>query len=95
MNSELSRLVARREKLVAQAAAQRAELAQGIAPWRPRLALLDRGIAAVRYVRRYPATLAALGLLVAGLRPLRTAAWLQRGWVLWQIGSSLRNRRSP
>ena len=93
INSELIRLAAQRERLVAQSAAQRATLAQSIAPWRSRLALVDRGIAAVRYVRRYPAVLAGIGLLVAALRPHGTAAWLQRGWMLWQVGSRLRNRR--
>ena len=92
MNSELIRLAARREQLVAQSAAQRATLAQGIASWRPRLALIDRGIAALNYVRRYPALLATLGLLVTALRPRRATSWLQRGWLLWQIGSGLRNR---
>lgn len=89
--NELNDLAARREKLLARSAAQRAVLAQCIAPWSPRLAWVDRGIAAVRYVRRYPAALAALGLLVAALRPHRVAGWLQRGFMLWQVGSSFRN----
>lgn len=91
--SELNEVIARRKLLVAQSALQRATLAQGIAPWQSRLALLDRGIAAVRYVRRYPCALAAVGLLVAALRPYRAAAWLERGWVLWQVGRGLLNRR--
>jgi hypothetical protein len=91
--NELGAVIARRKLLVAQSALQRATLAQGIAPWRPRLALVDRGIAAGRYLRRYPATLAAAGLLVAALRPHRAAGWLQRGWLLWQVGRGLWNRR--
>lgn len=91
--SELNEVIARRKLLVAQSALQRATLVRGVAPWQPRLALLDRGLAAVRYVRRYPAALAAAGLLVAALRPHRAAGWLQRGWLLWQIGSRLRNRQ--
>jgi hypothetical protein len=90
---ELDAVIARRKLLVAQSALQRATLVQGVAPWRPRLALLDRGMAAVRYVRRYPVALAAAGLLVAALRPHRAAGWLQRGWLLWQIGSRLRGRQ--
>ncbi len=89
--SELSEVIARRKLLVAQSALQRASLAQCIAPWQPRLVWVDRGIAAVRYVRRYPAALAALGLLVATLRPHRAAGWLQRGFMLWQVGSSFRS----
>lgn len=91
--SELNEVIARRKLLVAQCALQRATLTQCVAPWQPRLALLDRGIAALRYVQRYPAALAALGLLVAALRPQRVAGWLERGWVLWQVGRSLWNRQ--
>lgn len=90
--SELSRLAARRQQLVARAAAQRAVLANSMVQWRPRLALLDRGLAAVRYVRRYPKVLAAVGLLAAVLRPRFAVGWLQRGWLLWQVGSVLRKR---
>lgn len=89
--NELNELIARREKLVARAATQRALLAQCIAPWPPRLAWVDRGMAVVKYLRRYPAALAGVGLLVTALRPLRAAGWLQRGFLLWQVGSTLRN----
>ena len=94
INRELTRLAARRRQLVAQAAAQRTVLAQGMVSWRPRLALADRGIAVFRYVRRYPALLAVSGLLLTALRPQRAAGWLQRGWLLWQVGSSLWKRHS-
>ncbi len=89
--SELEAVIARRKRLVAQSALQRATLTRCIAPWQPRLAWVDRGIAAVTYVRRYPVALAGLGLLVAALRPHRAAGWVQRGFMLWQIGSSFRN----
>lgn len=92
--SELNEVIERRKRLVARSALQRATLMQAVAPWQSRLALLDRGLAAVRYVRRYPAALAGAGLLVAALRPHRAAGWLQRGWLLWQIGSRLRKRRA-
>lgn len=91
--SELSEVIARREMLLTQSALQRMTLAQAVAPWRPRLALLDRGIAAVRYVQRYPGALAAVGFLAAALRGHRSAAWLERGWVLWQVGRGLWDRR--
>lgn len=90
MNGELQRLAVRRQRLVAQAAAQRAVLAQQAAPWRPRLALADRGVAVLCYVRRHPALLAGAGVLVAALRPRISGIWLQRGLMLWQVVSSLR-----
>ncbi len=91
--SELSRIEARRAQLIAQSAAQRAALTRGIAPWRPRLAMADRGIAAVHYVRRYPAMLALAGLLVAALRPHRAAGCVQRGLLFWQVGRSLMRQK--
>lgn len=91
--SELTEVIARRKLLVTQSALQRATLAQRISPWRPRLAMVDRGIAVGRYLQRYPAVLAAVGLLAAALRPHRAAGWLERGWVLWQVGRGLWNRR--
>ncbi len=91
--SELSEVIARRKLLVAQSTLQRATLVQSIAPWGPRLAWLDRGIAAVDYVRRYPVLTSALGFLVAALRPNRASRWLEHGWVLWQVGRGFLKRR--
>ncbi|HBU28746.1 MAG: hypothetical protein A2X71_05855 [Thiobacillus sp. GWE1_62_9] len=85
MNKKLDRLAERRSLLIAQAEAQRTALAHNLVPWRARLALADRGIAAVRYVRSRPGLLLAATLLVAALRPRRVGTWLQRGWLAWQI----------
>lgn len=90
MNQKLTRLAERRSQLVAQAAAQRTALAHDVEPWRARLALADRGVAVLRYFGRHPALMAGTALLLAVLRPRRAAKWLQRGWVVWQIGRRLR-----
>lgn len=90
MNRKLTHLAERRSQLVARAAAQRTALAHDLAPWRARLALADRGIAALRYVKRHPALMVGAALLLAALRPRRVGTWLQRGWVAWQIGRRLR-----
>lgn len=90
MNQELTRLAERRRRLVAQAAAQRTALAHGMEPWRVRLALADQGVAAFRYVGRHPALIVGGALLLAALRPGRVGKWLQRGWLVWQIGRRLR-----
>jgi hypothetical protein len=92
MNKKSIRLAERRSLLIAQAAAQRTALAHNLAPWRARLALADRGIAAVRYVRNRPGLLLAAALLVAALRPQRVGTWLQRGWLAWQIRRRLFGR---
>ena len=92
MSEKLLRLAARRERLVAQAAAQRVALAQSIEPWRIPLARVDLGLAALRFIRSHPAWLVGGGILIAALRPGRVVKWLRRGWVTWQILHNLRGR---
>jgi hypothetical protein len=90
MNEKLTRLAERRRQLVAQAAAQRTALGQQAAPWRARLALVDQGAAVVRYIRRHPALIVGATLLLVAVRPRRAGKWLQRGWLVWQLGRRLR-----
>ena len=92
MNEKLIRLAERRERLVAQAAAQRMTLAQNIEPWRNPLARADQGLAALRYIRSHPAWIVGGVVLLAVLRPGRIGKWLGRGWVTWQMIHKLRGR---
>jgi len=92
MNDKLIQLAERRERLVAQAAAQRMALAQNIEPWRIPLALADQGLTAVRFIKSHPTWIAGGGFLLAALRPGRIGKWLRRGWVMWQIMHKLRGR---
>jgi hypothetical protein len=90
MNEKLLRLAERRERLVAQAAAQRMALAQNIEPWRIPLARVDQGLAALRFFKSHPAWIVAGGILLAALRPGRVLIWLRRGWITWQVLHKLR-----
>ena len=92
MNGTLKRLAERREHLVVQAAAQRNALAQDMAPWRARLALADRGVAAVRTVRRHPALLLGAALLFAAVRPRRAGKWTGTLWAGWRLGRKMMSR---
>jgi YqjK-like protein len=92
MNASLNALAERRRRLVLQAADQRAALAQQMEPWRARLARVDQGLAVLRYIGRHPVWLMGAALLLAAWRPRRVGAWLQRGWVLWQVGRRLGGR---
>lgn len=92
MNKKLIRLAERRERLVAQAAAQRMALAQNIEPWRNPLARVDQGLAALRYIKSHPAWIVGGVVLVAALRPGRVGKWLRRGWVTWAMMHKLRGR---
>ncbi len=91
MNQKLARLAERRRQLVEQAAAQRTVLGRDLEPWRERLALVDQGVAVFRYIGRNPAVmLGVAALLLVVLRPRRAGKWLQRGWLVWQVGRRLR-----
>jgi len=90
MNGKLTRLAERRSLLIAQAAAQRTALAHNVEPWRSRLALVDQGVAVFRFIGRHPALMVGAALVLAALRPRRAGKWLQRGWLVWQIGRRLR-----
>jgi len=92
MNKKLIRLAERRERLVAQAAAQRMTLAQSIEPWRLPLARADRGLAALRYIKNHPAWIIGGVVLLAALRPGRVGKWLGRGWITWQMMHKPRGR---
>lgn len=92
MKARLARLAERRHNLIATAAAQRSALASAAAPWRARLEMVDRGIAAFDYVKRRPGLIAVGALVLLAWRPRRIGRWLERGWLLWQVGRKLRRR---
>ena len=85
MNATLIALAERRATLVARAATQRVELSQAWAPWRGPWAVVDRGVAAVRYIGSHPALLVGVVAFVAALRPWHMAGWLRRGWLVWRV----------
>jgi hypothetical protein len=76
---------ARRDRLLALIAAQRERLAQDAEPLRRRLAIVDQGLQAVRYVRQHPLLLAGAGALLLLTRPRGAVAWLRRGWMGWLL----------
>lgn len=90
MKQKLTQLDERRRQLVAQAEDQRIALVHDIAPWRARLALVDQGVAVFRTIGRHPALMLGAALLLVALRPRHAGKWLQRGFLVWQIGRRLR-----
>lgn len=92
MNSTLTRLAERRERLVAQSAEQRTVLAQNAARWRALLALADRGMEALRTIKRHPVWVLGAVLMFAALRPGRTGRWGRYAWVGWQVGRKFLGR---
>lgn len=92
MNFNLQNIAQRRSHLQTVAASQRVELEQCVERFRAPLALADRGVEAIRFVRRNPLVLAGASALFVALRRYRISKWLQRGWLAWQLVRRLRNR---
>ncbi|MBU1665853.1 MAG: YqjK-like family protein [Gammaproteobacteria bacterium] len=92
MRKNLAQLAERRERLVAQAAAQRTALAESIEPWRTPLAWADRGLEMLSVLKRHPVWLVGGVAAFAALRVNRAGKWLRRGWVTWQVVQKLRGR---
>jgi len=89
MNRDLRLLIARRERLVASIAAQRATLARDLAPWRGRLALVDSGLRGVRYLRSHPLLPVLASVALAYLRPKGSGKWMLRLMLAWKLGRQL------
>ena len=92
MKAKLVKLAERRVILVAKAAVQRAELAQRLEPWRGSLAVVDQGVAAIRYIKSHPEIWAAMVVFAVVVRPRRISSWLRRGWVLWRLARAARRQ---
>jgi len=91
MNTRAQDLAAKRERLVARAAAQRVALAHQFEPWRDRLAVVDRGITLVRSAGRHPLLFALAAAALVAWRPRRALNWLQFGLMAWRVVRRLRS----
>jgi hypothetical protein len=89
-------LAERRGQLIAQSAAQRAQLASASAPLAQALGVVDQGIAltqrASNAAKRHPAAIGALVTILFVLKPRRLWRWGQRAWMLRKGWMLLRER---
>lgn len=85
MSKALERIAARRAALQLRIDAQRALLAHDLRPVRQQLAMVDKGVAAGRFIARHPVILAGAfgGMLL--WRPGRALRWLEWGMAAWQV----------
>jgi hypothetical protein len=74
----------KRERLLAQCAAQRDELAALMRQLDGPIRLADRGIAGVRYLRDHPVALGALVAVLAVVKRRGLWKWVRRGFVAWR-----------
>jgi hypothetical protein len=93
MNETRIQLAQKRERLIAQAALQRATLARSVQTWRGPLALADQGLSALRYLKRNPLWVAGGVAVFVVLRRRSAGKWLRRGWVAWNMLRRLRAAR--
>ena len=84
MNRRLAQIRLRRERLIARAAVERDGIALLASRLRAPLAVADRGIVAVQYVREHPAAVLLAVAAFVVLNPRRAFRWARRGVALWR-----------
>lgn len=92
MKQTLLQIVARRERLIVQAATQRTALAETIEPWRAPLARVDQGLAVLRFLKRNPAWVVGGGVVLATFKLGVAMKWMRRGWGTWTAIQILRGK---
>lgn len=91
MKQKLILVAEKRARLISRAAAQRSALGREIEPWRVPLALTDRGLVALRYIRSHPKWMVGGMVLLAILRPRIAGKWLGRALLSWRVLGKLRS----
>lgn len=82
-------LASRRERLLAQADLQRAQIAAAFRHWERPAAVADRGIAVVRTLKAHPLLLAAVVGVAAVLGRRSVLRLAGRGLIAWQTWQSV------
>lgn len=90
MNTELIRITERKALLVSKIGRQRTELAQVFEPWHEPLAIVDKGLLAIRYLKCHPLLLVGLAMVSVVLRPKISGIWFQRGWMVWKMALAVK-----
>ena len=94
MNKRLIRVAERRALLVAKAQEQRETLGRNVEVWGRPLTMVDRGLAAIRFVAHHPAWILGSVFAPTALQPGRLGSWLRRGAAVFQLVGRLRSARS-
>ncbi len=84
MNARRAEILLRRQQLLVQVAAQRAEVAQIVEGWRRPLRVVNAGLSVLRFLRAHPVAVAlTAGLVAARRRKLKGLT--KMAWRLWGI----------
>lgn len=90
MRSEpLIELARRKERLIARAGQQRAEIVAAFRRWEKPVGVIDRVIGVARFLKAHPLLLAAGLALAAALGRHNLIRWAGRGLVAWRTWRSL------
>lgn len=82
-------LARRKERLIARTAAQRTVITAAYHRWHKPASVLDRGVAAARFLKAHPLLL-AIGVAAAAAMGRRNLLyWIGRGWVAWRAARTL------
>ncbi|MGB5080801.1 MAG: YqjK family protein [Burkholderiales bacterium] len=93
--SALGDILNRRDRLLAEAEAQRRSLGESLAVCRSVLTVADRGIAWAGWLRARPMLVVAAAATIAVLRPRLALVWSARLVTLWRVGSLLYEAVKP
>jgi hypothetical protein len=80
----LDQIAARRERLLAEAAAQREEVALLLTPWQTPLAVADKGLTVAAYLREHPSIVVVAVAVLVVLSPKRAYRWARRSFAVWR-----------
>lgn len=92
-HGQMIEVMRERERLLARCHAQRGEIAALVVQLEGPIAIADRVIAGINYLRQHPLI---LGVLVAALAVVQRRGWwgwAQRGFVLWRAYRAFRDSR--
>ena len=93
MNHPLQTVTEKRQHLIAQIASQRMLFAQNADSLRKPLAMADKGLNVLRYIKHHPILIAGgSAALLSIARPSRIWKWYRRGWLVWEILSNFRKK---
>ena len=90
MNKQMLEVMQRRGELLARIAMQRKQVAEIGMHWQAPLALADKGVAAVRYLRSKP-VIVAVAVAIFAIRRRGAAGIVTTGWRVWRLYKSAKS----
>lgn len=87
--NRLAELRLHRERLIARSAVQRVGLARELAPLSGPIALVERGLTGIAWLRRHPVAIAIGVAVIMAIRPQRLLGGMREGMAAWRMARTL------